>query len=337
MNLKTKSSLIICLLLSTVFIYAQESSSAIPDSTSFKAYAYLTNQFSILRPLNVEYTYAAPTNFVSKVDNNDDTHGNRINHYSQIKVTSNINFIKQKNWVLGANVGYKKTDINLDLMNPQLQQKELVNINAHFFYGSINFAYSTKLFEKNAYFTSSIIADGSDEYFGRVKGLVTGNISLKSTNKTRILVGLILNIDQSSNTPIFPMFSLHHKFDNGIVADILLPKQIYFRKHLFDRSRLSLGTELDSNSFYLNQFNSSSTPQKFEYRQIDLYSGLKYEYLLRDNFILFTRVGVKSLVRNGVFNKKDKFNDHVFSTEQDPHFYFNVGISYNPFIKTKRK
>lgn len=336
MKLIKTSTILFCLLTNVTNVYGQDNKEIKEqDSISKKAYIYLTQQFSVPRPLNIEYTYATPTKFTSKTDGNK-TDGNRINHYSQLNISTNINILKKKNWILSTTLGYKNTNMDVEFAEPTFQETKNVDINAHYHYESLNLAYSTKLFNKPTFLSSSLIVDGSDKYFGRVKGLITGNILLKSTDRTKILVGLGLNIDEGAITPVIPMFTLQHRFNNDFFADIILPKQILFRMHPFKNSRLSIGTELEANTFYLYHLNPNNLSEKYEYRQVDLNNGLKYEYLLKHNFIITAKTGVKTLITNGLFNKKDTFDDKIFSSTQDPSFYFNLGLSYNPFVK-KRK
>jgi len=305
------------------------------DSVSYKSYIYLTKQFETARPLNIEYTFTGPSDFSSNTRDviNDN---NKLNYNSLLKVSSNINIYKKKSVIINTTIGYKNTVIDLDLANNENQDKKSIYINANYFFQSLNFAYNTKLFNKHTFFTSSFIIDGSDKHFGRAKAFLTGSILLKNTDKTKIIAGIAVNIDESSNTPVIPMFALQHRLLNGSSIDLILPKHIFYRLHLFKKSRLSIGAELEANSFYLNKYFSNSNSKIQEYKQVDLNTGLKYEFLLTDNIILMSRIGAKTVVRNGMFTKGDKFNDSYFSSSQNALFYFNIGISYNPFVKNKK-
>ena len=96
MKLIKTSTILFCLLTNVTNVYGQDNKEIKEqDSISKKAYIYLTQQFSVARPLNVEYTYATPTKFTSKTDGNK-TDGNRINHYSQLNISTNINILKKK-------------------------------------------------------------------------------------------------------------------------------------------------------------------------------------------------------------------------------------------------
>jgi hypothetical protein len=95
---------------------------------------------------------------------------------------------------------------------------------------------------------------------------------------------------------------------------------------------LSLGIELNRSSIYL--YNLDGTSQRYEYRQLDINSGLIYEHAL-GNFVITGKTGMKYTPAGRLFRKEDSFNDPVFETKPDPAFYFNLGISFNPFTFLK--
>jgi hypothetical protein len=178
-------------------------------------------------------------------------------------------------------------------------------------------------------YTSSLQFDGSDKYVERVKGMLTGTMILKANQCTKLAVGLLVNIDPSAQTPVLPTFSYEHKFNNGLVADIAFPRNIYLRKYVFGNGRVSLGSEIDRTSFYV--YNIDSTSQRYEYRQLDINSGLVYEHLIAKYFVLTAKTGMRLTTTGRLFRKEDSFNSPVFKTSPDPTFYINVGVSFNPF------
>lgn len=199
----------------------------------------------------------------------------------------------------------------------------------HYFFSSLNFTYFSTLFNKRMVYTSSLQFDGSDKHVERVKGMLTGTMILKANQRTKLAVGLLVNIDPSAQTPILPTFSYEHKFNNGLVADIAFPRNIYLRKYVFGNGRVSLGSEIDRTSFYV--YNIDSTSQRYEYRQLDINSGLVYEHLIAKYFVLTAKTGMRLTTTGRLFRKEDSFNSPVFKTSPDPTFYINVGVSFNPF------
>ena len=304
------------------------------DSIPKRAVAYAADKFAIARPLNIEYTHAAPYNYTAKVGGKSLPQSS-VTSFSQVKVSANVNFIKRKTWLLGATLGYRYTAAGADVINPATGSIYTTDDGFHYFFTSLNFAYFSTLFNKRTIYTSSILVDGSDQYVERVKGIFTGTMVLKANQRTKMTVGVMINVDPSSQSPVIPTFSYEHKFNNGLMADIILPRSIYLRKKLFTNGRLSLGTEMDRTSFYL--YNIDGTSQKYEYRQLDINSGLVYEHVIANYFLVTAKTGIRLTPSGRIFEKEKSFGDPVFETKPDPAFYFNIGLSFNPFTLLGKK
>lgn len=298
-----------------------------------KVATYAADKFTIIRPLNIEFSNGSPYNFSPKKGIPSLKEG-KVEDFKQVKVSANFNFIARKNWVFGATLGYKYTHMESDLLSASARQKTTMQQDFHHHFTSLNFAYFSTLFGKRAIFTSSVIVDGSEEHFERVKGLVSGIIVLKADAKTKMSVGLVGNIDPTSQVPVLPVFTYEYKFNNGLIFDVTLPKSVYLRKHLFSTGRLSLGTEMEQTSFYL--YNLEETKQRYEYRQLDINSGLIYEYALGD-FILTAKGGLKVTPSAKIFEKEESFNHAAIEVRPDPSFYFTIGVSFNPFTLLKKQ
>lgn len=325
---------VLFLLLSFSLAFSQDNTAQ--DSISYKAHAYIAQQFAKARPLNIEFTSGAPYQFTSKVGDSE-VAGNWVENFSQAKISSTFQLITKKKWTLGATVSYKYSHYDLLLSDNQNIVSQSKEMNLHYHQESINATYITRWFNRTTFLTSSFLIDGSDAFFGRAKGFATATMLLKNTEKTKMTAGFAIIIDPSANVPMVPTFTLHHQFRNRITADIIVPKHIMFRKHIFEKSRLSIGTEIESNSLYLRNINPANLSQKYEYRQVNLNSGITFEHLIGNHVILLAKTGVKSLVRDSMFKKENNFNDDEFSSRQESFFYFNVGLSFNPFIKNKKK
>lgn len=332
MKIIKKTVLVIILLFCTVLGFSQNNDT-IPkvkkDSTANpgRTVAYAADKLAIVRPLNMEFSKVSPYNFSSKTPNASFPQG-RVQRLTQAKISANYNFIKTKTWLLGATAQYRYTQADASMTNPFSAGPAVVNENYHYLASSVNFTYFSTLFKKRAIYSSSLIVDGSDQHLERIKGLLTGVIVMKATPKTKMTLGLALYLDPSIGLPVIPVFTYEHKFNNGLIADITLPKSVYLRKYVFNAGRISLGAELDRPSFYL--YGIDGTNQRYEYRQLDINSGLLYEHAL-GNFVLTAKTGLKYTPAGRLFKKEDSFNDPVFETKPETAFYFNLGISFNPF------
>ena len=162
--------------------------------------------------------------------------------------------------------------------------------------------------------------------------MLTASLVLKATADTKMTVGLAMIIDPSSQVPAMPIFTYEHRFNNGWVADIILPKKVVMRKDVFKNGRLSLGTEMDGTNFYLYP-----DGKRYEFRQLEINSGAMYEHKLGNNLIGTLKAGLRATPSSRIFAKEDSFKDYIFDMNAKPSFYFNVGISYNPFGKPRQK
>lgn len=298
------------------------------DSIPLKVRAFIADKFPQNRDLYIDFTQIAPFQFSSKLDGND-LPENKMKSFQQLKAGTNIYFVKKRNWLLSTSLNYTYTSFNTqDPITPEAVQKN----NFHYHSEAVNFNYFSKLFNKTAIYTATVSTDGSDQHFERIRGMVTASVVLKATAKVKMVSGIAGFIDPSSQVPIFPIFTYENKFNNGWVLDILLPKKLLVRKNIFANGRISLGTEMDNTSFYMYKNNRT-----FEFRQMEINSGAIYEHNLGGNFIGALKTGIRAVPRARAFDKEESFKDYIFEASYKPSFYFNVGISYNPFGKPGAK
>lgn len=300
------------------------------DSLNFpkKVVAFAADKFAITRPLNIEFTQTAPFSFKSEKD------GIRLpeskaNRFHQVKVSANINLIKRKTWLLGTTLGYRLTSTEAEI--DQIGASNITTSNDFsYLFSSLNLTYFSSLLGKRVFYSSILMVDGSNKHFERVKGIFTGTMVLKANQRTKMTAGFLISIDPSAPTPFVPTFSYEHKFNNGLIADLVLPRSVYLRKFVFNHNgRISFGSELDRTAFYL--YNLDGTNQKYEYGQMDINSGLTYEHAIGRHFMLTAKSGMKYTPSGRIFKKEDSFAAPVYKITPDPVFYFNIGISFNPF------
>ncbi|KFF24898.1 DUF6268 family outer membrane beta-barrel protein [Chryseobacterium vrystaatense] len=298
------------------------------DSIPLKVRAFIADKFPQNRDLYIDFSQTAPFQFSSKLDGKD-LPENKMKSFQQLKAGTNIYFVKKRNWLLSTSLNYRFTSFNTqEPITAEANQKN----NFHYHSEAVNFNYFSKLFNKTAIYTATASVDGSDQHFERIRGMVTASVVLKATPKVKMVVGLAGLIDPSSQVPILPIFTYENKFNNGWVLDILLPKKLLVRKDIFANGRISLGTEMDNTSFYLYKNNRT-----YEFRQLEINSGAIYEHHLGGNFIGALKTGIRAVPRARVFDKEESFKDYIFEASYKPSFYFNVGVSYNPFGKPRAK
>jgi len=303
------------------------------DSVARKVVAYAANKFPETRSFNFEFSGSAPYNFTSTL-RGEALPAGRVTNWTQAKASANINFIKSKSWILGTTFTYRLTSLTAALNEPVSGLTSSVNENFQYHNSSLNLAYISKLFDKTTIFSSSVSIDGSEKQFERIRGQFSAIMLLKADARTKMGIGFVVNIDPSAQLPVLPVFTYEHRFDNGLTADITLPRNIFIRKRVFQNGRITLGTELDRTGFYL--YNLDNSGRTFEFNQVDLNNGLIYEYRLWDYFILTVKGGLKTSLSPRIFDRNQSYHDPIFQAKADPSAYFNVGVSFNPFAQKRR-
>ncbi len=315
----------------TVFPFLTMVSAQKRDSIPQKVIAFVTDKFPQARDLNIEFTQVTPYKYSPELYGND-LPENKIRSFQQVKANANVYFIKNRKWILSASLNYRFTSINSENRVNLFSEQNISRGNFHYHFESVNITRFAKIFSKTAVFSASASADGSDQHFERIRGMVTGSLVLKANAKTKMTLGVAVFIDPSTPIPALPVFTYEHKFDNGWVADIILPKKISVRKDIYSNGRISFGTGMENTSFYL--YPSGKT---YEFRQLEINSGAMYEHHLGGNFIATLKAGLRAAPVSRIFEKKESPNDFIFDANAKPAVYLNVGISYNPFGKVKRK
>lgn len=304
------------------------------DSLPQKVRARVAERFPSTRMLHLEYSQLAPYRYTGN-PSNAGSPKNKVTNQSLVKLNANVSFVRKQKWMLGATLNYRYMAATAETAGILFGDPSNTKEGYHYHSTSLNAFYFSKLFGKMMIYSANLIVDGSEQHFERLKGRLSGTILLKANTQTKIMTGLTVNIDPSSQVPALPIFSYEHRFANGLMADILLPQRILIKKDVFKNGRLSLGTEMGQNSFYL--YHVDSTAQKYEFRQTELNSGVTYEQLVGSSTSLFLKTGVKNSLNARVFKKNESVNDYVFEATPNTAFYVSIGLSFNPFAKSRKK
>ncbi|WP_326984051.1 DUF6268 family outer membrane beta-barrel protein [Chryseobacterium sp. MYb264] len=300
------------------------------DSIPQKVMAFVTDKFPQTRDFNVEFTQLTPYQYSSQL-HDADLPDNKVKNFQQVKANANIYFIKNRKWMFSTALQYRFTGMELENPISVFSEERGTKENFHYHSETFSVTHFSKLFNKVAIYSANVSVDGSDKHFERFRGMLTGSIVLKANAKTKMTLGVAVIVDPSAQVPALPIFTYENKFNNGWVADIILPKKVMIRKDIFLNGRISLGTEMDNTSFYIYQ-----SDKTYEYRQLEINSGATYEHHLGGNFIGTFKTGLRMTPNARLFEKQESFKDYIFKAKYDPSFYFNIGISYNPFGKPRK-
>lgn len=320
------SLLIIC---TSFTLFAQE------KETTIKTFGKtITDKFPTTRTFDFQYEQLDATDFESKFFDENLGKGT-IKEHNRAKFAFNLPFYKSENkrFVLATSLRYKYESYNFGntfSTNPDVPftsgKQEF-----HYFATALSATYMSVLFKKPVIYTATVSVDANHENFQRVKGMVSANIVLKKNANTTITVGALAFLDPSSIIPIAPLFSYNHKFkDSKWDIDFILPQRLLFRRPLLENGRISLGTELNSENFYLN-LNTPRLNGIYELNQLELKSGITYEYHITPRIIGMFKVGANNILNTRITERGKRTTKYIYDQKEEMQAYFKVGISYNPF------
>ncbi|MEO8532495.1 MAG: hypothetical protein ABI441_02035 [Flavobacterium sp.] len=294
----------------------------------------ITDKFPTTRTFDVQYEQLGPTNFDSELFGNDYERG-RIDSHNRVKAAFNMPFYvsDSKRLILTGSLRYKYESYHFGEVyrKPEDLYYKRDKEDFHYLAAAVSATYMSKLFNKPAIYNATVIVDGNEENVQRVKGFVTASIVLKRTANTTITIGALGMLDPSAIIPITPLFTYNHKFENSKWdIDFILPQRLLFRRELLENGRISFGTELNSENFYLN-LNTSNLKGIYELNQLEIKSGITYEYRISPKVIGMIKGGVNNVLSTRITEKGERTSRYVYDHKEDTQGYFRFGISYNPF------
>jgi hypothetical protein len=305
------------------------------EKTSMKTFGKsVTDKFPTTRTFDVQYEQLGATNFDSELFGKPFEKGKTDNH-NRLKVAFNLPFYvsNSKRFILTSSLRYKYESYDFDetYNNNSNTPFSRVKSEFHYFSTALSATYITKLFKKTIIYNATATVDGNQENVQRVKGFVTATLVLKKTANTTMTIGALTMIDPSSIFPITPLFAYNHKFENSKWdIDFILPQRLLFRRELLENGRISLGTEMNSENFYLN-LKGPILNGIYELNQLELKSGVTYEHHFTQKVIGSFKAGVNKIISTRITERGDRTTKYIYDQKEDAQAYFRFGISYNPF------
>lgn len=294
----------------------------------------VTDKFPVTRTFDVQYEQLGATNFDSKLFG-EPLEERKIDNHNRLKFTFNMPFYvsNSKRFILTSSLRYKyeSYDFGKNYNNnstvPFSREKE----EFHYLAAALSATYKTKLFNKPIIYNATVTVDGNQEEVQRIKGFLSATLVLKKTANTTITTGALVVLDPSAIIPITPIFTYNHKFKNTKWdVDFILPQRLLFRRNLLENGRISFGTELSSENFYLN-LDTAELKGIYELNQLELKSGISYEYHFTPKIIGLFKAGVNNVISTRITQKGDPTTQHIYDQKEDSQVYFRFGISYNLF------
>lgn len=296
--------------------------------------ATIADKFPGTRTFDLQFLQYLSSGFDNKLFGKDFQEG-EIKSHSRFRFGANIPVIRQPKWNLTSSFVYRYDAYDMqnvinkgDAQQPAFNQKH----EYHYLSGGISFTYFSTLFKKPFIYNASILVDGSEKDAEWVKGFLGASWIFKRTPSTTMSVGALIFFDPSSPVPMAPTFSLEYKFRNSPwILDFILPQRLLMKRSLFTNGRLSLGTELTGDNFYVY----TPTPPVYNFRQMELRTGITYEHNI-NGVILTFKSGFSSFFESKLTEKGKTASNYILEVNRKSPGYFSIGASYNPFKKKTR-
>lgn len=322
-------------IISILFLFLFLQTIAQEKSTGMQSFGKaVTDKFPNTRTFDLQYEQLGATDFNSKLFGEPLEKG-RINNHNRLKFAFNLPFYvsNSKRFILTSSLRYKYEYYDFKQNssdNPNVSFTEGKE-DFHYFATALSATYMSKLFNKPIIYNTTITVDGNQENIQRIKGFATATLVLKKTANTTITVGALAMLDPSSIIPITPLFTYNHKFENSKWdIDFILPQRVFLRRQLLKNGRIAFGTELNSENFYLN-LNTPELNGMYELNQLELKSGISYEYHIASKVIGAFKMGINNIINTRITERGDKTTKYIYDRKEEAQAYFRFGISYNPF------
>lgn len=216
----------------------------------------------------------------------------------------------------------------LDFENETLQSGEKGwNMgDSHHLYGpQLNLFFQGKIAGRSIMGTASVMTDFSEYGFGKVTGFVVAMTPLKQTASTYMGIGLIGLLNTTSPFPLFPIFTLRHKFDDRLSIELMLP--LVHLKYAFPRSgtMLSAGMSIDGERFYVRP-NQEDLPRTCLYSRSLMKPAVGCTQSIGSQLTLEVKGGVAVPMTSRLYKRSG--HDELLEFSKPVRAFFSLGASW---------
>lgn len=202
---------------------------------------------------------------------------------------------------------------------------------------AVNGTYMSTLWNIPIIYSGSVIMSSPNLIdVKRVSAIASSSLIFVKGPQTRYTLGLVLLLDPSVVTPVLPIVTYWHRFNNPLwEVDVVLPQKVIVRRADFLEGWLTIGSELYGNGFFASA--STGLPSNYEYRFADIYSGIGYERLI-GKFLIGARTGFRSTLQGRMLKVYNRNSDYLFETKTNTVPYFNLNVALAiPYIFKRNK
>lgn len=311
-------------IVNTLNVFSQSDS----ISLKLKTARVITERFPSTRTINIEYEYITPSDFKLKRKNNELLRDGRLTNQNRVKVDLNIPIVRLKKWVFSGSLRYRYNYFEME-KNTDYSNFSTSNIQeGNTYVAGINSTYISRIFNKPLIYNLSVYGDFSQNGFERITAIGIASILLKKTDRFAFTLGLGGLVDPMIHYPVIPIVGLEYKITDSWLLSVAAPRYAYIRKIFSKDNRLSIGSNIASDYYYVKTGNPENS---YLYNKAEIKSGFVYEHYIFSKFILSAKAGMINSLRGTLNKRSNRYGKYRIKSNQDAGFYFNVGVSYNLF------
>lgn len=294
--------------------------------------SYVTRNFSEARTFNL-YWETSPSHNYKLKQNDGVIEEGKMKEEHTVKFAATVPLLLKKNFSLYANgqanfyisETFRNTDSQASLIFPDNKE------NYEYYKGTISGNFRTRIFNKPLIFNVTVSGDGWAKGFEKIQGSLSALVVLKHSPTTNLSIGLH-GMSLYNQIPLTPIITYSHQFNSNSSIDLILPSRAYFRYQFRNSHRLSIGTSLDSEQFYMKS-DIEGLPKTCFYSKTNIKPEIVYEYIINKRFYLIARGGGSQTISGGIYKTNRKgINGNPFIEYTQPMTpFFNLGFSYNLF------
>ena len=292
MNIKSKISLLLLLLLTAVSHGRAQTSADVPSDT----YGMVKTNMKV----GYDYTSGAVTDhFMARVS---------------------YEFLKKDKFTLTANTNYNSLHTNFSSSDLHAGfDPEMMGMNKTHLYGQVGLSgtFHSRLFGKPFMAYGMMSTDWGDGRFQRVSGMAMGLFMLRANRNTQFGIGPLVLINSTSKIPAFLVFIYRHRFNNQLAINLY--GGMFGLDYTPTTSDLiTVGGDIDVRSLYFRP-GHPDLPKRCRYTNTSFRPGVKYRRRLATNLY--------GEVQGGVVLKMSSRVNGVTGTKE----YFDIPLPARPF------
>jgi hypothetical protein len=282
--------------------------------------------YPLLKILSVSYDQAFQSDYHIKYKGAPDESGQFSRGRSQAYLW--VPFVQKKYFTLSFATTFTRDDVQIEnVKNPSgvyLDGNTILDD----YNTSVNVNYRTKLFSRQLVINGSLFAGTSPAFkFRKWSGQVFALLIIKDMPNTIWSVGLVGTIDPSAATPVLPLTTFWHRFDDpDWELDVVFPQSVKIRRSHTLGGWISAGADLASPSFFIRNIPGQS--QTYESAFTEITPNLSYDAYLFKNILLTVQGGYRIDTGGRLLKVNDPAKDKIATVDFSAGPYARAGISF---------